>query len=608
MKKKLVTVLVIIAIVLILGIAGALGFVWYRDNHVFVEGDAYPLNSTQIDLTGEEISADYYEQLQSKLPDCNIRWLVPFHGGKYPSDTENLTISELTVEDVEWIARYFTHLKTIDAMQCHDYEALEVAAATLTECELNYHVNLGHPGHYVHYQAETAQLTFMELTAGEPDFDFDTLMQNLAHMPRLKQLTLKKVPYSHEQIESLKAAYPEIEFLCTVEILGQEYDMETTELDLSGMTGEDAVAVVDQLKLLPNLTYVNLNPENGIGALAKEDVKNLIAAVPGVTFDFSFDFFGETLTTASEEVVLKNVAIGDENESEIRLTLDLLGNCKRFVLDNCRMSDEVMEKIREDYRGRTKVVWRVWFGGGSSLTDAEVIRCTYDLMDDNCADLYYCEDVRFVDFGHNEWLDGCDFIAGMKSLEYCILSGAPIKSLEPFANCKNLKFLEVAFCEYIESVEPLKNCTQLQMLNIANTHALDLTPLDNLPLTHFGARCNPSGKSRISADEQARFRAQHPDCWTEFEGAQPYGVGWRYGEDEITPLPQYEIVQLAFKLPHAPNNTGWYLDDATLEKYNALHPAVAEVAVEETVEETVPAETVAEETIPAETVAETIAE
>ena len=99
MKKKLVTVLVIIAIVLALGIAGALGFVWYRDNHVFIEGDAYPLNSTQIDLTGEEISIDYYEQLQSKLPDCNIRWLVPFHGGKYPSDTESLTISELTVED-----------------------------------------------------------------------------------------------------------------------------------------------------------------------------------------------------------------------------------------------------------------------------------------------------------------------------------------------------------------------------------------------------------------------------------------------------------------------------------------------------------------------------
>lgn len=600
MKKKLVTVLVIIAVVLALGIAGALGFVWYRDNHVFIEGDAYPLDSQQIDLTGKEISVAYYEELQEKLPDCNIRWMVPFHGGKYPSDTESLTISELTVEDVELIARYFTNLKTIDAMQCHDYEALEVAAATLTQCELNYHVNLGHPGHYVHYQVETAQLTFVELTAGEPDFDFDTLMKNLAHMPRLKQLTLKKVPYSHEQIESLKAAYPEIEFLCTVEILGQEYDMETTELDLSGMTGEDAVAVVDQLKLLPNLTYVNLNPENGIGALSKEDVKKLLAAVPGVTFDFSFDFFGETLTTASEEVKLTNVRIGDENETEVRLALDLLGNCKRFVLDNCHMSDEVLAKIRDDYRDRTKVVWRVWFGGGSSLTDAEVIRCTYDLVDDNCADLYWCEDVRFVDFGHNEWLDGCDFIAGMKSLEYCILSGAPIKSLEPFANCKNLKFLEVAFCEYIESVEPLKNCTKLEKLNISNTHVVDLAPLDNLPLTHFVAMEINAGKSRVSEEEQARFISLHPKCWSSFEGKQPYDDGWRRDTDRKTPLPHYATIQIAFRYPHAPNNVGWYLKEEERTAMEALLPA-AEVPV---IEETVPAETAAEETVPAETVTE----
>ena len=50
MKKKLVTVLVILVVVLALGIAGMLGFVWYRDNHVFIEGDAYPMDATQIDL------------------------------------------------------------------------------------------------------------------------------------------------------------------------------------------------------------------------------------------------------------------------------------------------------------------------------------------------------------------------------------------------------------------------------------------------------------------------------------------------------------------------------------------------------------------------------
>lgn len=571
MKNKVVTVLVIIVIVLTLGIAGALGFVWYRDNHVFIEGDAYAIDSQQIDLLDRtDITFDYYHALQDALPECEIRWNVPFSGGKMPSDIPNLHVNVLTEEDVEILLNYFPRLKTLDATSgdAHMNYALLEDLARKTEWEILYEVDLGN----IRVAPDVQHLDLKP-----EEYDFDTMIRNMTYLRQLTEVKLHTPELTEEQLDQLRTAFPEVKIICTAEILGREYDADTTQLDLSSMTDAEVEAVATQLGRLSNLNYVKL------GGLAKESVKTLMAAAPDVVFDYTFDFFGQTLTTASEEVKLANVRIGDDNEAEVRLALDLLGNCKRFVLDNCHMSNEVMAKIRDDYRDRTKVVWRVWFGGGSCLTDVEVIRCTYDLVDDNCEDLYYCEDVRFVDFGHNEWLDGCDFIAGMKSLEYCILSGAPIKSLEPFANCKNLKFLEVAFCEYIESVEPLKNCTQLQMLNISNTHALDLSPLDNLPLTNMCHRLNPSGKSRISADEQARFIAQHPDCWTSFDGAQPYGVGWRYGKDEITPLPQYEIVQLAFKLPHAPNNTGWYLDEATLAKYDALHPAVSEVAADETV-------------------------
>lgn len=552
-KKKVVTILLIIVIVLVLGIAGALGFVWYRDNHVFVEGDAYPISSTRIDLREQDVTESYYLELQQALPQCEILWNVPFQGGKLSSDSQTVTVSDLTEEDAKILLLYFPNLKTLDATSGTadmNYALLEVLANGRPEWDVRYEVDLG--GKRVNPEE-----TQLELYPEE--YDPDILGNNLVYLRQLTELTLHAPAMTETVLSALKEAHPEITILCTAEILGREYDTDTTELDLSAMTDADVEAVATQLSRLPNLTYVNLNPEEGAASLSKEAVKQLMEAAPDVVFDYSFDFFGETLSTAQEEVVLTNVKIGDENESEIRLALDLLGNCSRFVLDNCRMSDEVMEQLRNDYRGQTKVVWRVWFGGGSSLTDAEVIRCTYDLVDDNCHDLVYCEDVRFVDFGHNEWLDGCDFISGMVNLEYCILSGAPIKSLEPFANCKNLKFLEIAFCEYIEDLSPLANCENLQMLNISNTHALDLSPLDDLDLTHFCARLNPSGKSRISADEQARFIEKHPDCWSSFDGAQPYGVGWRYDKDEITPLEHYTLLGEAFKYPHSPNNTGWYL-------------------------------------------------
>ena len=613
MKKTLVTILIVLVLVAALGVAGFVGFTWYRNNHVFVEGDAYDITLQSLDLTDQDISVDYYDQLQSQLPDCNIRWMVPFHGGKYASDTESLTVSELSLEDVEFIFTYFTHLKTLDATQCDDYEALAVADATMTKCELTYYVYLGHPGHHLHYRSDYVNLNFPELLAGEPDYDFDQLMQNLKYLPDLKQLNLKNTVYSLEQVESLRAAYPDIEITATVEFFGQEHDMAVTELDLSGIAGSDVPEAVEQIKKLPNLVYVNLTPENGIGALSLEDVKNLMEAVPNVTFGFEFDFYGTKLSTADEEVHIKNTKIGDEGEQNIRNALDLLKNCKRFVLEYCQVSNEVMAKLRDDYRGRTKIVWRVNYGKGTIMTDAEVVRAVYDLVDDNCHNLVYCEDAKYMDIGHNEWLDACDFVSGMKSLEYVIISGAPIKSLEPFRNCKNLKMLEAAFCEYITDVSPLADCPNLQMLNISNTHVEDLSPLDNLPLTHLTVRTNPSGKCRLSQEEQDRVMKQHPDCWISFEGAQPYGVGWRYGEDEITPLDHYKVVREVFRLdldPNIPNHVGWYLKDEEREEVNALEEAMdAALAAlkKDAPAETQPGETVPEETVPAETTSETTA-
>ena len=611
MKKALVTILIVLILVLALGIAGFVGYNWYRDNHVFVEGDAYDITLQSLDLTGEDITVAYYDELQAKLPDCNIRWMVPFQGSKYPDDTESLMISSLTVEDVEFIARYFPKLKKLTpASQEYDqYDMLAVAEAALPDCDVQYFVNLGHADHVRDHKSETVNLEFQEF-AGEEAYDFDALMTNLVYLPDLKQLTLEKVAYSLEQVESLRAAYPDIGITATVEVYGLEYDLEaTTELDLSGITGNDVATVVEQIKKLPNLTHVNLNPENGIGALSLEDVKTLMDALPDVVFDFSFDFYGHQLSTADEEVHIKNTKIGNEGEQNIRNALDLLKNCKRFVLENCQISNETMAKLRDDYRHQTKVVWRISYGKGTTMTDAEVIRAVYDLVDDNCYNLIYCEDAKYMDIGHNEWLDACDFVSGMKSLEYVIISGAPIKSLEPFRNCKNLKLLEAAFCEYITDVSALADCPNLQMLNISNTHVTDLSPLDNLPLTHLTVRTNPSGKCRLSQEEQDRVLKQHPDCWISYSGAQPYGVGWRYGEDELTPLDHYKVIRKVFRLsldPNIPNHVGWYLKDEEREEVNKLEEAMdaALAALQKPAAEEVPAE----ETIPEETVAETTAE
>ena len=551
MSKKVVTVLAVIALVLALVVAGALGFLWYRNTHVFVEGKAYSNRVDSLDLRQESISIEHYDQLKALLPDCEILWNVPFQNGTVSSDCGELTIDTISDGDIELMAAYFPNLKKVDASRCGDYAMLEKLQARLPELDVIYTVSLG---------GKSFAPDSTELSLAPEEFDLDTLTANLPYLPQVNTLEFLRTDLTLEQVEQLRTDFPGITFAFTVELLGQEYGEDTTELDLSAMTSEQVEEVSQKLPMLPALEKITLTDGEGNSQLPKEDVKTLQQSVPNAVIDYRFDFFGTVLSTAEEEVHIKNVKIGDEGESEVRAALDLLPNCKRFVLENCQISNEVMAKLRDDYRDRTKVVWRVSFGKGSSLTDAQILRAVYDLVDTNCANLTYLEDVRFMDIGHNEFLKESSFISGMKSLEYVIISGSMISDLKPFANCKNLKVLEAAFCEYIYSAEGLESCENLERLNISYTHITDLSPLDNLNLVNLCAMYE--GKSRVPVEEQERFKALKPDCKMTFVGSQPYGSAWRY-DDNNDPLEWYATIRKVFRydiFPATPNHVGWYLD------------------------------------------------
>lgn len=544
-SNKVITVLIVIAIILGLLLIGLVGVVLYRTTHVFVEGTAYPKDSKSLDLREEDISFNHFMMLQEQLPNCSILWNVPFHGTKVSSGSTEISISDLTEADVDVLCKYFPDLKKVDASKCQNYQMLELLKKKAPNLTVNYTVSLG---------KKDVAPDIQELVLTPEEYDYDVMLQNIPYLHDLKSIQLKVPEITKEQIQFLRDAHPDLKISCTVDLLGQEYDMYTTHLDLSAMNPEEVRAAADKLSLLPELQTVELNGSDGTSQFSQEDVKLLMEAAPNVAFNYTFEFYGEMINTSQEEVIVKNKHIGDEGEANVRLALDLMQNCKRFLLDNCRISNEVMAKIRDDYRDKTKVVWRIYFGEGTSLTDAEVLRSTYNVDDNNCHDLMYLEDVRYMDIGHNEMLTKTDFISGMKSLEVVIISGAPIRSVEPFVDCKNLRILEMANCIYVPDISPLAKCEKLEMLNIGFTRVEDITPIQDLKLTNL-----TTTHSKIPSAMVAEYQKTHPDCWMLTEGGQPYGVGWRYDENQKF-LPWYEDIKAAFRYPDAPNNVGWYLD------------------------------------------------
>ena len=555
MRKVLIVAIVILSLVL----AGLVGYIAYDMTHFTVEGESYASYAKELDLTEQEISIDHYLAVRSRLPECNIVWNVPFQNTRYPSTSEQLQIGSLAAEDIEVLANYFPNLKKILADNCHDYTQLAELTDRLPGVEVTYKVDLGgttqlHP--------ETAGVTLNE--PGE--YTFDALMENLVHLPLLKSIQFKNAELTAEQMQQLQEAYPDIAMSFTADILGNEYDVHTTAMDLSALKPDQVEEVAAKLGVLSSLETVDLM-SGSTSQLKLEDVKKLVDAVPNVKFHYVFDFYGITVDTSEEEVTIKNIKVEDDNfEQNLRMALDVMSGCKRFVLDGRgqydkmwqKISDEALAQIREDYRDKLSFVWRVYFGAnGSSLTDAEVLRAVYGLYDDNSADMKYLEKVRYMDIGHNDLLDYADFISGMTSLEAVIISGAPIHSLEPFAACKNLKFLEMVECHYIPDLEPLRECKQLEMLNISHTEIADISVLEELNLTHLNTINNDVPEEQIEA-----FKESHPDCWTITEGNH-YGIGWRYDTDGLSLLPWYAKLDAEYHYisqRNIPNNIGWYLD------------------------------------------------
>ena len=325
MSKKVVVVLSVIALILALIVAGAVGFLWYRDTHVFVEGKAYSNREQTMDLREESISIEHYNQLHALLPDCEILWSVPFQSGAFSSDSTELTVSSLTNDDIERMAVYFPNLRKVDASQCGDYAMLEALKERLPDVEVVYQVAVGGKS----FAPDTT-----ELALEEGDYDLDTLTANLQYLPEVTAVTFLRTELTIEQVEQLRADFPEVAFGYTVTILGEEYDEGTETINLSAMESAELEQVLPKLTMLPKLIAVELCDSDGSVKLSKQEAKSLMDALPNVSAHYQFDFFGTTLSTDEEEVHIKNVKIGDEGETEVRAALDLLPNCKRFVLEN----------------------------------------------------------------------------------------------------------------------------------------------------------------------------------------------------------------------------------------------------------------------------------
>ena len=427
---------------------------------------------------------------------------------------------------------HYPNLKAVDLRGSTCYDAIIAYMEKHPEVKVTYSVDFG--GTVVPQDAT-------EATLKPGQFSFDSLLENLQYLPAMTTVHLPDVELLPDQIGALVERYPQISLDYTVSLAGNSYDSSVTELDLSALDAGQTEEAGKKLGLLTNLTKVKLSSN-----LSFTDVDALQALCPDVVFDYSFSLFGKTISTADAEVHYKKHSIGNEGEAELRKALTIMEHCQRFILEDCGIDYEVLAKIREDYREGPKVVWRVYFGVGnrySSLTDADTLRAVYNVTDDTCGNMKYCEDVKYMDIGHNEYLTDLSFVGYMPNIEVLIASGCAVKELVGFENCKKLTWLELASCLKLENIDSLAGCEGLRFLNLCYTKVKSYEALDTLPLERFICL-----SPKASTEEQNTFMEIHgKGCRTVFYGYNNPWTAWRYDDNGKTFNAYYkDVVRKAF--------------------------------------------------------------
>lgn len=247
--KKMIAVL--LALVLLGGLAATA--LWYSRNrqyaatHVTVGGREYPVDLEQLDMRGEALSPDDYESICRLLPDCQILWNVPFQDTTYPSDTTEITVDRLAMEDLDRLS-YFPNLSKVDARKCRDLDVVEELKLRMPQCEVLSRLAIGE----FYYDPDVTELD-IDAQAGE---DF------LAALPKLTSLEsvhLAEGTMDAQQLLNLRETYPDIDFTWEKTVMGTTYPDSVTELDFSGMELPPLEELEADLAYLPGLEKLILS-------------------------------------------------------------------------------------------------------------------------------------------------------------------------------------------------------------------------------------------------------------------------------------------------------------------------------------------------------------
>lgn len=328
------------------------------------------------------------------------------------------------------------------------------------------------------------------------------------------------------------------------EFLGKSYPENAESADFTGMTDAEAEEAAEILAKLPGLKELSLGNDKD-NPLSWDSISLMHEAAPQAVMDYDFTLYGKDFNLSDESMDIKWIQIDDEGALVKQITA-CMNNLTYLDMDSCGVSNESMAQIR-DSLPNAEVVWRIWFGDYyTARTNAEKILASMpgkagELIHDNVMDLQYCTKLKYLDLGHNNYLDTIEFIRSMPDLEVLIVGMTFVEDFSPVADCPKLEYVE-AMTSRLHDLTPFAELKNLRHLNVCYNFALtDISPLyglTELERLYIGWHC-PVDPAQVE-----EMRRCAPNCIVNNTTKDPTEEEWRFAFGGYHP--RYELLRQQF--------------------------------------------------------------
>ena len=388
-------------------------------------------------------------------------------GAEYRRDSTELDLSGKSILEFEKL-KELTKLQRLDLRGTGATPAqIADLQAALPGCAILWSV----PFQGGYCDSNTQELVLTQLSEGD--------LESFKHFPQLTSVNADGCT-DYDALMQLAELYPGISLSYSVTIGGQVYPNDTAELTV---TDPDLQELSQQLPRLPMVDTVHLEgvlPDNSEIVVLKEQF-------PEITFVWSFDFMGVTVTSVDTFVDLSNIYITDI--AKLESMLPCFYNLEQVDMINCGIKNDDMDALYKRHRD-TKFVWQVNVTGVRVRTDAKFFMPYKHKIKriGSVWELRYCHEMECIDLGHFG-VQSFEFVEEMPKLRFLLVLDCYVHDLSNISNCTSLEFLEVAQTPLYD-YWPLINLTNLTDLNISatpysqNVHRCvglnDITPLYQL--------------------------------------------------------------------------------------------------------------------------------